>query len=121
MSEADLIRGEPERTAFPHLFQPLKIRGVELEGQFRATDNLTLSASYAYTDAKVPDTINPFNGVSQQVFIAYTPENAGSVAADWNSPFMGATLKAHIDANYADAAALMTGSSIVVDGGWTAD
>ena len=80
-----------------------KIRGVELEGQFRATDNLTLSASYAYTDAKVPDTINPFNGVSQQVFIAYTPENAGSVAADWTSPFMGATLKAHVDANYADA------------------
>ncbi|WEK39732.1 MAG: TonB-dependent receptor [Candidatus Brevundimonas colombiensis] len=80
-----------------------KIRGVELEGQFRATDNLTLSASYAYTDAKVPDTINPFNGISQQVFIAYTPENAASVAADWNSPFMGATLKAHVDANYADA------------------
>ena len=80
-----------------------KIRGVELEGQFRATDNLTLSASYAYTDAKVPDTVNPFNGQTQKVFIAFTPENAGSFAADWNSPFMGATLKAHVDANYADA------------------
>ena len=80
-----------------------KIRGLELEGQFRATDNLTLSASYAYTDAKIPDTINPFDGKLQKVFIAYTPENAASVAADWESPFMGATLKAHIDANYADA------------------
>lgn len=80
-----------------------KIRGLELEGQFRATDNLTLSASYAYTDAKIPDTVNPFDGKLQKVFIAYTPENAASVAADWESPFMGATLKAHIDANYADA------------------
>ena len=57
----------------------------------------------------------------QQVFIAYTPENAGSVAADWNSPFMGATLKAHIDANYADAAhsfeqfAIKADSSFVVN------
>ncbi len=80
-----------------------KIRGLELEGQFRANDYLTLSASYAYTDAKIPDTVNPFNNQVQKVFIAYTPENAASVAADWNSPFMGATLKAHIDANYADA------------------
>nr|WP_314433768.1 TonB-dependent receptor [uncultured Brevundimonas sp.] len=80
-----------------------RIRGLELEGQFRATDNLTLSAGYAYTDVSIPDAINPKTGVSQQVFIIYTPENAANVAADWESPFMGATLKAHIDANYADA------------------
>jgi iron complex outermembrane receptor protein len=80
-----------------------KIRGLELEGQFQATENLRLSASYAYTDAQIPDTVNPFNGVVQQVFIAFTPENAATVAADWESPFMGAVLKAHVDANYADA------------------
>jgi len=80
-----------------------KIRGLELEGQFAATENLTLSGSYAYTDATIPDTANPFTGVVQQVFIAYTPENAGTVAADWQSPLMGATFKAHIDASYADA------------------
>lgn len=80
-----------------------KIRGLEVEGQFQATDNLRLSAAYTYTNAKVPDTANPFTGVVQKVFIAYTPENAANVAADWESPFMGATLKAHIDANYADA------------------
>ena len=99
------VQGASTRNTLETINAPgtTKIRGLELEGQFRATDNLTLSASYAYTDAKVPDTINPFNGVSQQVFIAYTPENAGSVAADWTSPFMGATLKAHVDANYADA------------------
>ena len=80
-----------------------EIRGLELEGQFVVNNNLTLSAAYAYTDAKIPDTANPFSGVVQKVFIAYTPENAASVSADWESPFMGATFKAHIDANYADA------------------
>lgn len=99
-----------------------KIRGVELEGQFQATDNLRLSASYAYTDAQIPDTINPFNNVLQKVFIAYTPENAASASADWESPFMGATFKAHVDANYADAShafdqfELLNDSSFIVNG-----
>jgi iron complex outermembrane receptor protein len=99
-----------------------EIRGLELEGQFQATDNLRLSASYAYTDAQIPDTVNPFNGISQQVFIAYTPENAASVSADWESPMMGATFKVHLDANYADAShafdqfALLNDSSFIVNG-----
>ncbi|MDK2747914.1 MAG: TonB-dependent receptor [Brevundimonas sp.] len=80
-----------------------KIKGVELEGMARVTDALTLSASYAYTDAEVPPTRNPFSGVVQQVFIAYTPENAFSVAADYTAPMFGANFKAHVDGNYADA------------------
>ncbi|MBX4159225.1 hypothetical protein K4A07_19065, partial [Lactiplantibacillus plantarum] len=57
----------------------------------------------AFTDISIPDEVNPRTGTSQPVFIIYTPENAANVAADWSSPFMGGTLKAHIDANYADA------------------
>jgi iron complex outermembrane receptor protein len=79
------------------------IRGLELEGQFQVTDNLRLSAGYAYTDAKIPDTVNPFNNQLQKVFIAYTPKNAATAAADWESPLMGATFRAHLDANYSDA------------------
>jgi iron complex outermembrane receptor protein len=99
-----------------------KIRGVELEAMFQATDNLRLSAAYAYTDATIPDTVNPFNGVVQQVFIAFTPPNAASVAADWTSPFMGGTFKANIDANYADASQsfdqfeIKNDSSFIVNG-----
>ncbi len=99
-----------------------KIRGAELEGQFQATENLRLSASYAYTDAKIPDTVNPFNGVLQQVFIAYTPENAFSAAADFDTPLMGATFKAHLDVNYADATqsfdqfAIKNDQSLIVNG-----
>ncbi|QTC92069.1 TonB-dependent receptor [Brevundimonas goettingensis] len=98
------------------------IRGAELEGQFQATENLRLSASYAYTDAKIPDTVNPFNNVLQKVFIAYTPENAFSVAADFDTPLMGATFKAHLDVNYADATqsfdqfAITNDQSLIVNG-----
>lgn len=99
-----------------------KIRGLELEGQFQATENLRLSASYAYTDAQIPDTVNPFNGVTEQVFVAYTPPNAANVAADWESSFMNGTLKVHLDASYADATqsfdqfAIKNDSSFIVNG-----
>lgn len=99
-----------------------KIRGIELEGQFQATDNLRLSASYAYTDTEIPPTENPFTGVIQPVFIVFTPPNAASVAADWESQLINATLKAHLDANYADAtqtfdqSAVKNDSSFIVNG-----
>ncbi|CAN5353224.1 TonB-dependent receptor [soil metagenome] len=80
-----------------------KIQGLELEGTAVLTDNLTVSGSYAYTDTEVPPTRNPFSGVIQQVFIAYTPKNSFSVAADYDHAFAGATFKAHIDGNYSEA------------------
>jgi iron complex outermembrane receptor protein len=80
-----------------------KIKGVEVEGTVQVTSDLRLTASYAYTDTKIPPTVNPFNGVLQPVFIVFTPKNAASVGADYAVPFMGATFRAHIDANYADA------------------
>ncbi|MGH7028420.1 TonB-dependent receptor [Brevundimonas sp.] len=99
-----------------------KIKGVELEAMAQVTDGLTLSASYAYTDAQVPPTRNPFSGVVQQVFIAFTPENAFNLAADYTAPMFGATFKAHVDANYADATQafdqfeLKNDSSFIVNG-----
>jgi len=99
-----------------------KIKGVELEGTAVITDNFTVSGSYAYTDTEVPPTRNPFSGVVQQVFIAYTPKNAFSIAADFHAPVMGATFKAHVDANYADATQafdqfeLKNDSSFIVNG-----
>ena len=58
----------------------------------------------------------------QQVYIAYTPKNAYSIAADYDAPFMGATFKAHIDGNYAEATQafdqfeLKNDSSFIVNG-----
>ena len=99
-----------------------KIKGVELEGTAVLTDNLTLTGSYAYTDTEVPATANPFSGVIQQVYIAYTPKNSYSIAADYRAPMMGAQFKAHIDGNYSDATQafdqfeLKNDSSFIVNG-----
>jgi len=99
-----------------------KIKGIELEGTAVITDNFTVSGSYAYTDTEVPPTRNPFSGVVQQVFIAFTPKNAFNIAADFHAPFVGATFKAHVDANYADATQafdqfeLKNDSSFIVNG-----
>jgi iron complex outermembrane recepter protein len=80
-----------------------EISGFELDATFAATDNLTLSASYANTNTKVPPTLNPFTNTIQPVFIVFTPENAWSGALDYKFEFLGATGKLHLDAAYADA------------------
>lgn len=61
MIEADLMGRAPERAAFPHLFQPLKIRGVELKNRIMSsghdttlpTDGLVNEALLAYHAARV--------------------------------------------------------------------
>jgi iron complex outermembrane recepter protein len=80
-----------------------KIRGLELEGILRLTDDLTVTGAYAYTYTKIPPTVNPFNNLLQPVFIVFTPKNAASAGIDYAKPFDNVTFKAHIDANYADA------------------
>jgi iron complex outermembrane receptor protein len=80
-----------------------KIKGAEVEGSVQVTDELNLSASYAYTDTFVPETLNPFTNKIQPVFIVFTPKNAWNIAAEYTVPFDGAKLIAHIDANAADA------------------
>jgi iron complex outermembrane receptor protein len=80
-----------------------KIKGVEIEATAQLTEQLQVSAAYAYTDTKIPPTVNPFNGLLQPVFIVFTPKNAWSAAIDYAGPLEKATLKAHLDGNYADA------------------
>jgi len=105
-----------------------KIRGVEADLTIRATDNLILGASYAYTHTNVPLTPNvnpgPLFGVPTRVFVVYTPKNALSGSIDWHSPLSdnGTMLRIHFDANYADPQysfqneAVRTDSSFVVNG-----
>lgn len=99
-----------------------EIWGVELDGSWRVTDNLSFSAGYAYTSTDVPPVVNPFSGVSQKVYIIYTPENVANVAADYSLPVGFADLKVHLDATYADGQhsfeqyAQLTDSSFIVNG-----
>jgi iron complex outermembrane receptor protein len=82
-----------------------KIRGIEVEATARLTEQLTVSAAYAYTYTRIPPTLNPFTNQIQPVFIVFTPRNAASAAIDYTVPVFGggAVLRAHLDANYADA------------------
>jgi iron complex outermembrane receptor protein len=81
------------------------IRGAEADLTWAALDNLTFTAAYAYTWTNVPDTVNPFNGRVQEVFIVYTPLNAASLAMDWSVPLAdnGTSFALHFDGNYSQA------------------
>jgi len=102
-----------------------KIKGLEADLTVRPIQALTLGASYAYTDIKVPPTPNPFLGnVPFQVFTVYTPKHAASGYADVEVPvnFADARLRFHVDANYAgkqysfQAEPVKTDSSFIVNG-----
>ncbi|MCU6453396.1 TonB-dependent receptor [Sphingomonas sp. A2-49] len=95
-----------------------KIRGIEADLTVQPVDNLTLSASYAYTYTDiplVPVTYREFSAagvptgnlttVDQKFFIVFTPRNAASGAIDYAVPFGGGDtrVKFHLDANYAQA------------------
>jgi iron complex outermembrane receptor protein len=103
-----------------------KIKGIEADLTVRPIQPLTLGASYAYTDVKVPPTPNPFLAGNPlfQVYTVYTPKHAASGYADLEIPtnISNSKLRFHIDANYASkqysfqAEPVKTDSSFIVNG-----
>ena len=103
-----------------------KIKGFEADLSVRPIDILTLGASYAYTNVKIPPTPNPFIAGNPlfQVFPVYTPKNAASGYADLEVPagIAGGKWRLHLDANYAgkqysfQAENVKTDSSFIVNG-----
>ncbi|MDR2856575.1 MAG: TonB-dependent receptor [Novosphingobium sp.] len=90
-----------------------RVRGVEAELLVAPVRGLTMSVNYAYTYVRIPDTFNPYatfvpgqgmvvNTTPIRIYTTYTPRNALSGAIDWERPFAGFTLTAHLDANYDD-------------------
>lgn len=94
-----------------------KIRGVEADLTLQPVDGLSMSLSYVYTSAKIPQARNTvqeakniadgnpgLNPVIQNVFIVYTPTNALSGSIDYEIPVGGsdAAVRFHLDGNYAD-------------------
>ena len=87
-----------------------KIKGFEAEVTAKPTEEITVGFSYAYTNVKVPAAPFPFAGNPDipvgtpfPVFVVYTPPNAASAYIDYATPVGEMTLRAHLDANYADA------------------
>ena len=87
-----------------------KIKGFEAEVTAKVTEGMTVGFSYAYTNVKIPSAPFPFTGNPDAplgtpfpVKVVYTPPNAASAYVDYERPAGQMTLRAHLDANYADA------------------
>ncbi|WP_294265449.1 TonB-dependent receptor [uncultured Sphingomonas sp.] len=88
-----------------------KIRGIEVDLTVNPAEGLTLNAAYAYTYTKIPpvlitarDAAGRSTSVYQDFYIVFTPRNAASGSIDYAVPVAGeATLKFHLDGNYAQA------------------
>lgn len=85
------------------------LKGFEADFLIRATENLTVSASYAYNKVEIPDTLNPFPQADGRLITVpipihqtHTPENSGSISIDYQRPWLGATFIAHFDVNSND-------------------
>ena len=98
-----------------------EINGFEVDSQLALTDELQVRAAYTYTDTQVPDTVNPFNGELQEVFIVFTPKNVYNVSADYSKYFSKFVMNAHFDVSKTDAAyafseyALMNDAHIIAN------
>jgi iron complex outermembrane receptor protein len=81
------------------------IRGIEADLTVKPIPQLTLGGSYAYTYWDSPVATNPLTGVTQKLFIVYTPKNAASGTIDYDVP-VGAgdtSVRFHLDGNYASS------------------
>ncbi|ALL14605.1 TonB-dependent receptor [Caulobacter henricii] len=79
-----------------------KTKGFEADFALVPFEGLTLTGSYAYTKVTLSKAFNPFTNTQATIYPLYTPENAASLAADYVRPAFGATLRVHLDANYAE-------------------
>lgn len=82
-----------------------KVKGIEVETALRVSDGLTLSASYAYMDAR--ESVELDNPVTATVvdltrfYTVQTPEHSGNVALDYSRDLGTAELRFHLDYSFA--------------------
>lgn len=118
-----------------------KIRGIEADLTVQPVDNLTLTASYAYTYTDIPlipvtysapgiiippattATAVQSTTANQKFYVVFTPRNVASGSIDYKIPLSeDAAVKFHLDANYAQATqtfdqfATKADSSFIVNG-----
>ncbi len=84
-----------------------KLKGFEAELTLAPVTGLTLSASYAYNNVKIPNTVNPFPQtggvfitVPVPIYQVYTPEHSASGSIDYELPLDDFKLRLHLDGSY---------------------
>ncbi|MEA3045109.1 MAG: iron complex outerrane recepter protein [Sphingomonadales bacterium] len=90
-----------------------RIRGIEADVTINPMEGLTLTAAYAYTFTRIPSVLISYSAttggvttstsVLQNFYIVFTPRNAASAMIDYRAPVGDASLRFHLDANYAQA------------------
>ncbi|WP_066607909.1 TonB-dependent receptor [Sphingobium cupriresistens] len=81
-----------------------RIKGFEADLTVAPATGLTLTASYALTDIRLPQAHNPFIAGNPLVTVypVYVPKHSSSGAIDYSLPVAGdAKILAHLDANFA--------------------
>lgn len=80
-----------------------RVKGIEADLTVAPARGLTLTASYAYVDIRLPEAPNPFVAGNPlvPVYPLYTPDHTASGAIDYSLPVGDLSLVAHLDANYA--------------------
>lgn len=90
----------PSATETVNVDSTAKIRGLEVDLTLAPAAGLRLNASYSFTDADVPDLVNPFSGEVTDSNSGLTPRHAASAAIDYDFTVPVGELTAHLDANY---------------------
>ena len=90
-----------------------RIRGIEADVTINPLQGLTLTAAYAYTFTRIPPVLITYSAttggvtsstsVLQNFYIVFTPRNAASGSIDYRVPVGSASLRFHLDGNYAQA------------------
>lgn len=83
-----------------------KVKGVEMELFWAVTDRLDLGVNFSYMDADdIVDVVNPFDPSGNTVnrfWVIQTPENSGSVFANYEQPLPVGNLKFHVSYAWSD-------------------
>jgi iron complex outermembrane receptor protein len=107
-----------------------RIRGIEADIAINPFEGLTLTAAYAFTYTRIPPVLITYRAaaggatttVPQNFYIVFTPRNAASGSIDYRVPAGNASLRFHLDGNYAQATqsfdqyATKNDSSLILNG-----
>lgn len=87
LTQQNVLTPDPINTSFSEQTGEVRIRGLELEAKAEITEELTLVASYAYTDSEItkdnPDALGRTDEGNQ---LAFVPEHQASLWLDYALP-----------------------------------
>jgi len=78
-----------------------KIEGLEADIAVAPIAGLTITTAYAYTEARIPTAVNPFNNAATPLNVINTPRNVLNMAIDYTRSFEMFDILFHVDGSAA--------------------